>query len=161
MALANKGYALILFGRNDEKLRKTCHEIKRQFPGNKIDTCKCDLSLINDVRDAADRIKASYDRIDVLINNAGARFFRHELTVEGIELTLATNHLGHFILTLSLVELLKRTGHGRIINVSSGAHFSGTGVIENIPSPTLMTAADNMRILSLPMFCSLMHLRKD
>jgi NAD(P)-dependent dehydrogenase (short-subunit alcohol dehydrogenase family) len=89
---------------------------------------------MKDVHAAADRIKVDYDRIDVLINNAGARFLRHELTKEGIEMTLATNHLGHFVLTLSLINLLKNSGRAMVVNVSSGTHYGGTRVIENILS---------------------------
>jgi len=130
-------FGLILLGRSEERLAKTCRELKNESGSTKVETYKCDLSLMRDVFAAADRIKADHGRIDVLINNAGARFLRHYLTVEGLELTLATNHLGHFVLTLSLVDRLKISGHGRIINVSSGAHFSGTGVIENILSAHL------------------------
>ena len=134
-ALARMGYRVILLGRNKEKLKRTFIEIRRESPGAKVDTCICDLSLMKDVYGIADSIRANHDRIDVLINNAGARFIRHELTVEGVEMTLATNHLGHFVLTLSLIDLLKKSEQGRIINVSSGAHLGGIGVIENILSP--------------------------
>lgn len=86
------------------------------------------------MRSLAARIKEDHHRIDILINNAGARFLRHQLTEEGIEMTLATNHLGHFVLTLSLIDALKSSGSARIINVSSGAHSAGIGAIENIIS---------------------------
>jgi NAD(P)-dependent dehydrogenase (short-subunit alcohol dehydrogenase family) len=67
-----------------------------------------------------------------MINNAGAKILRHQLTKDGIELTLATNHLGHFTLTLSLMDLLKRPQSARIVNVSSGVHYASDGVVENI-----------------------------
>jgi NAD(P)-dependent dehydrogenase (short-subunit alcohol dehydrogenase family) len=132
LALANMGYRLILLGRSAEKLRKTVRQMRLKSGNDRIGSYLCDLSLMKDVRATADRIEGDYDRIDVLINNAGARFLRHELTKEGIEMTLATNHLGHFVLTLSLIDILKKSGQCRIINVSSGAHDAGSAVIENI-----------------------------
>ncbi len=135
LALARMGDKLILLGRNEEKLRKTVHEAMRRSGNERIDSYTCDLSVLRDVRAVAEKIKGEYDTIDVLINNAGARFLEHAVTAEGIERTLATNHLGHFVLTLSLIDALKKSGKGRIINVSSGAHYSGEGPIINILSP--------------------------
>jgi NAD(P)-dependent dehydrogenase (short-subunit alcohol dehydrogenase family) len=134
LALAKKNYGLILVGRNEKKAARVCEEIKRKSRNGNIGYDMCDLSVLRDVRGLAARIRKGYPRIDVLINNAGARFLRHELTEEGIEMTLATNHLGHFVLTVSLTDALKSSGRARIINVSSGAHEAATGVIENILS---------------------------
>ena len=132
LALAKRDYELILIGRNEKKTIRVCRNIKNKTHNNKVNYLVFDLSLLQDVRSTAGKIKNAYDRIDVLINNAGAKFLRHQLTREGIELTLATNHLGHFILTLSLIDLLKSSPSARIISVSSGAHYAGNGVIENI-----------------------------
>ena len=134
LALVSMGYKLILLGRNEKKLKETCREMMPKSGNGRIGSYLCDLSVMKDVHAAADRIKVDYDRIDVLINNAGARFLRHELTKEGIEMTLATNHLGHFVLTLSLINLLKNSGRAMVVNVSSGTHYGGTRVIENILS---------------------------
>jgi NAD(P)-dependent dehydrogenase (short-subunit alcohol dehydrogenase family) len=135
LAMGKKGYRLILVGRNEKKAARVCDEIARKAKNRNVLYYICDLSVLQDVRGLADRIKGNCDRIDVLVNNAGARFLRHQVTKEGIELTLATNHLGHFVLTLSLIEALRNSGKARVINVSSGAHNAGTGVIENILSP--------------------------
>jgi NAD(P)-dependent dehydrogenase (short-subunit alcohol dehydrogenase family) len=132
LALAKKNYELILIGRNKEKAKKVCYDIKKITSNDHVNDFVCDVSLLQDVRSTADKIKNAYDRIDVLINNAGAKFLRHQLTKEGIELTLATNHLGHFTLTLSLIDLLKMSPSARIINVSSGAHYAGNGAVENM-----------------------------
>jgi NAD(P)-dependent dehydrogenase (short-subunit alcohol dehydrogenase family) len=134
LALAKKDCRLILVGRNGRKVARVCEEIKRKSRNVDVGYDVCDLSVLGDVRGLAARINKDLPRIDVLINNAGARFLRHELTGEGIEMTLATNHLGHFVLTLSLVDALKRSARARIINVSSGAHQAATGVIDNILS---------------------------
>jgi NAD(P)-dependent dehydrogenase (short-subunit alcohol dehydrogenase family) len=134
LALASLGHGLIILGRNAEKLERTCREIRLKTGNDRVDSCACDISVMADVRAAADRIKAGHDTIDVLVNSAGARFLRHGVTREGVELTLATNHLGHYVLTLSLTDLLDRSGVGRVVNVSSGTHRAAAGVIENVLS---------------------------
>ena len=132
LALAKKGFNLILLCRNEKKAGLVSREIKRKSGNDDIRHYVCDLSLLRDVQRISDSIKKDFGRLDVLINNAGARFLRHQLTKEGIELTLATNHLGHFLLTLSLLDVLKNAPLPRIINVSSGAHYGGEGIIRNI-----------------------------
>ncbi|MGA2362128.1 MAG: SDR family oxidoreductase [Candidatus Aminicenantales bacterium] len=134
LGLAKKNYRLILVGRNGTKAARVCEEVKQKSRNGNVGYDVCDLSVLRDARGLAARIKKDHPRIDVLINNAGARFLQHELTEEGIEMTLATNHLGHFVLTLSLIDTLKRSERARIINVSSGAHEAATGVIENVLS---------------------------
>ena len=134
LALSKKDFRVILVGRNKERTTRAGDEIKRKSRNKDVSFYVCDLSVLRDVRALAVRIKEDFGRIDVLVNNAGARILRHRLTEEGIELTLATNHLGHFVLTLSLVDTLERSERPRIINVSSGAHYAGTGVIENVRS---------------------------
>ncbi len=81
------------------------------------------------------KIKSDFNHIDVLINNAGARFDNYFKNDEGIELTFATNHLGHFLLTLSLIEMLKKSSQGRVINISSAAHANGTEELYDIVAP--------------------------
>jgi retinol dehydrogenase-14 len=134
LAMAKKNYRLVLVGRNEEKTARVCGEIERETHNERIGSYVCDLSVLQDVRELAGRITKDHQRIDILINNAGARFLRHQLTKERLELTLATNHLGHFVLALSLIDALKSSGSARIVNVSSGAHSAGTSVIENILS---------------------------
>lgn len=134
LALAEKGWELILVGRNAEKSARVCREIKRKSRNGDVSFYVCDLSVLRDVRGLAARIREDHARIDVLINNAGARFLRHQLTKDGVEMTLATNHLGHYVLTLSLIDRMSGSEPVRIVNVSSGAHFAGAGVIENIQS---------------------------
>ncbi len=135
LALAKKGFRVILLGRNEARAAQSREEIRRRSNRPEVTAYACDLSLLREVRGLVLELGRGGRPIDVLINNAGARFLEHRLTDEGIEKTLATNHLGHFVLTLGLIEMLARSGDGRIINVASGAHFSGTRVIENVLSP--------------------------
>src|SRR5206468_4176754 len=92
--------------------------------GARADFVRADLSKPDDVRMLAARVRSEYDRLDVLINNAGARFDRYQETTEGIELTFATNHLGHFLLTALVAELMMNAPAARVITVASGSHAS-------------------------------------
>jgi NAD(P)-dependent dehydrogenase (short-subunit alcohol dehydrogenase family) len=83
-----------------------------------------DLSSFESVRGLTDRLSARFDRIEMLVNNAGVFRARRELSVDGFEVTLATNHLGHYLLTVRLMDLLRR-GRARIVNVSSNGHRRG------------------------------------
>ena len=133
--LAKLGATLILLSRNDDKGETTCNQIIKKTNNVQVKFYRADISSVKEVRDVSERIRTNYDRIDVLINNAGARFDKYFKNDEGIELTFATNHLGHFLLTLSLIEMLKKSTQGRIINVSSSAHSRGTEELDDIIAP--------------------------
>ncbi|MEO1444204.1 MAG: SDR family NAD(P)-dependent oxidoreductase, partial [Chloroflexota bacterium] len=94
-----------------------------------VDTIQADLSSIEQTRAAAAAYLSRHDRLDVLLNNAGAVFADRHDSIDGIEMTLALNHLSYFIMTNELTDLLKQTaaqhGEARIVNVSSEAHRSG------------------------------------
>jgi len=126
-ALAVEGAFVIVVGRNVKKCISTIKSIKRATNSTRIDYVCSDLSDLNQVRSLADTLKKKHNRIDVLVNNAGAYFKsqRHE-SVDGYEMTLALNYLSPFLLTTLLIDLLEKSKQARIINVSSGAHFQGT-----------------------------------
>ncbi|VDQ05247.1 unnamed protein product [Trichobilharzia regenti] len=84
-----------------------------------------DLASLDSVRQFADRIKSKYTELNILINNAGLIVGKYEKTVDGFEMTMGVNHLGHFLLTELLLPLLKRSTPSRIIIVSSMAHYVG------------------------------------
>lgn len=132
LGLAERGANVIFIARNPGKCKEVAKLIKKKTQNENVNYYLADISLIREVKKVADKIKSDFERIDVLVNNAGARFINHQLTDEGIELTLATNHLGHFVLTNELLPLLKNSDDARVINVSSGTHYGGNGVIENI-----------------------------
>jgi NAD(P)-dependent dehydrogenase (short-subunit alcohol dehydrogenase family) len=88
---------------------------------------RADLSNLTEVRELASRINDRYDRVDVLINNAGAPFSHFQGTADGLERTFATNHLGHFLLTALILDRMPEAWTARIITVGSGAHFSVDG----------------------------------
>ncbi|MCA2004795.1 MAG: SDR family oxidoreductase [Ignavibacterium sp.] len=132
LQLAKKNFDLILIGRNEQKCKAVTEKIQRLNKQIKVKYYVTDISLLKEVKKTCEEIRKDFNRLDVLVNNAGARFLNHQLTKEGIELTLATNHLGHFLLTNELIPLLKNSDDARIINISSAAHGGGKGLIENI-----------------------------
>jgi retinol dehydrogenase 12 len=108
-------------------------EILRSLPQAAISVVPCDLSALGSVRQAASIVRQEFSGIDLLINNAGLVSARHRMSVDGYELTFATNHLGPFLLTELLRDRM-RAG-GRIINVASRAHIRGRLDLENVRDP--------------------------
>jgi len=121
LQLAQKGHTLYLLVRNAGKGTEVKNDIIAQTRNKNIQVVECDLSDLQSVSKAAAEIRSQLDSIDVLINNAGGIFPEREVSKNGFEMTFATNHLGHFLLTLSLMPLLQK-GKARVINVSSDAH---------------------------------------
>lgn len=136
VSLAQSGASLILLGRNEKKGNKICQQIIGKTGNDKIKFYKADFLLLREVKIVADKVCNSYDKLDVLINNAGGRFLDHKVSGEGIEQTLAVNHLSHFLLTNVLIEHLKNSPSARIVNVSSNTHRRGEGIIKNVISPS-------------------------
>ena len=133
--LADLGASLILLSRNEKRGQKICAQIRGTNKNSQVKFYRVDISSMKEVRNVSEKIKKDFDHIDVLINNAGARFDKYLKNDEGIELTFATNHLGHFLLTLALIEMLKKSTQGRIINVSSPAHSRATEEFDDIEAP--------------------------
>ena len=119
--LADMGASVTIIGRNPEKLSATIQEIRTATGNNDVQGLQADLSSIRDVKRIAQEIHHQAG-LDVLINNAGAFFTRRLVSVDGLEMTFALNHLAYFLLTRELLDLLTVSGSARIINVSSGAH---------------------------------------
>lgn len=122
VALAQSGIHVIMVCRNATKGQIALEEIKTHSRSTSIDLLIADLSSQKDIRLLAKIIHERYEKLNILINNAGVVLYKKELSVDGIEMTLATNHLGPFLLTHLLLDLLKKGTPSRIINVSSHAH---------------------------------------
>lgn len=118
--LAELGATVIVVGRNQQKVEQVVTAIRSKGVGD-ARPATADLSSQEAVRDLAAKITEQYAHLDVLINNAGALFARRQETVDGIEMTLALNHLNYFLLTNLLLGLLKRSAPSRIINTASEA----------------------------------------
>ncbi len=120
--LAEKGNIIIIHGRNEQKCIDTINEIKSLTNNNQLDYVVGDLSEIKAVKNLADLIISKYEKLDVLINNAGIYSKEQLLTIDKIESTFAVNHIAVFVLTGMLMPLLKKSNEGRIVNVASLAH---------------------------------------
>jgi len=131
IALAKKNHALYLLVRDTVKGEQLKDRIAAQTGNKHVTIIECDLADLYSVKKAATIIKDKLFAINVLINNAGGIFAARELTKNGFETTFQVNHLGHFLLTLSLMPLLEK-GHARIINVSSQAYKMGKPLFDNI-----------------------------
>jgi NAD(P)-dependent dehydrogenase (short-subunit alcohol dehydrogenase family) len=121
--LAQRGATLVIVGRNPEKTDNTVAEIKRQSGNDDVHGLLADLSVMDQIRSLVAEFQQKYDRLDVLINNAGVILTERQESADGYELTFATNHLNYFLLTNLLLDTIKASAPARIINVSSGAHM--------------------------------------
>lgn len=125
--LAKKRCRLLLVARDATRGAAVVDEIKAQSGNPNIELLLADLSRMADVRKLAQDTKSRTDRLDVLLNNAGALYMSRQLSVDGFEMTFALNHLAYFLLTQELLPLVEQTanahGSARIINVASNAHF--------------------------------------
>lgn len=134
-ALAGRGAHIILLARNRAKAARTRQEIIDATGNPHVDTALADLSVLQQVRDVAAEINAHYPRLDVLVNNAGLMFgAKREVSADGNELTLATNHLGPFLLTSLLLDLLRKSPAARIVNVASGAYRFSKPTLDDLQS---------------------------
>ena len=123
-ALAAMGAEVVVTGRDRERAEKAVAEIRRDSGGPKVSLMLADLAVQTEVRKLAEGFRERHDRLDMLANNAGLIQSRRTMTPDGIELTLAVNHLAPFLLTNLLLEVLERSAPSRIITVSSEARRS-------------------------------------
>jgi NAD(P)-dependent dehydrogenase (short-subunit alcohol dehydrogenase family) len=133
--LAQWGGDVVLLGRSGEKGRQAIERLKAATPLARLSFVEIDLASMASVNAAADVCLRDGRPIDVLINNAGVMAVpRRELTVDGFERQLATNHLGHFLLTARLLPLLRAANHARVVNVSSLMHRVGRIQFDDLQS---------------------------
>ncbi len=120
--LAQMGAAVLVVGRNPEKCTATVSHIKQQTGSASVDWMCCELSSQQEIRRLVQEFHRRYQRLDVLVNNAGAVFATRHLSVDGIEMALAVNHLAPFLLTNLLIDVMKQSAPARVVTVSSVAH---------------------------------------
>ena len=138
LALAAQGARLFLAGRSEERTRPVIDEIDA-LGGPKAEYLALDLGSFESVRACAAAFKATGAPLDILINNAGLAGFKG-LTKDGFEMMFGVNHLGHFLLTLELLELLVDASPSRIVHVASRAHTRVKKVdLDGIRAPATTT----------------------
>lgn len=123
--LAAKGASVYIVGRNKERAENAIQEIIAHSGNTNVDYFTANLSSQKSIRALAEKVKQKLPHIDVLINNAGAVFPDFQLSEDGLEMTIATNHFAYFLLTNLLLDWLKKSKAGRIVNVSSDSHYNG------------------------------------
>lgn len=125
LELAKKGAQIIMVCRDTRKAEKVRRKIVEQSANESIDIMYADFSSQESIHHLVQDFTKKYDSLQVLVNNAGTVFAKRTITGDGIEATFAVNHLGCFLLTNLLLEVLKKSAPSRIVNVSSGAHKYG------------------------------------
>jgi retinol dehydrogenase 12 len=131
--LARSGYTVVMLCRDYDAAMLERQAILGQVPGATVQVVRCDLASLRSVREAARTVSREFDRIALLINNAGIVSTLHRMSKDGFELTFATNHLGPFLLTQLLLDRI--ADDGRIVSVSSRVHYQGKLDLTRIADP--------------------------
>ena len=126
LALARAGVRVIVHGRSRPRVEQAVADIRAATPDAQVDGVSFDLGSMSSVRTGAAQVAQLTPVLHALINNAGIFANERVVTEDGIELTLAVSHVGHFLLTELLTPQLRAAAPGRVINLSSIAHTRGT-----------------------------------
>ena len=133
--LAAKGAHVVMAVRNQKKAAGAVEEIRAAVPGASLELVALDLSSQASVKEAAGKILAAHNGVDLLVNNAGVMAIAETRTVDGFEMQFGVDHLGHWTLTALLLPALLRTPGSRVVTVTSTAHHMGRPV--NVSNPYL------------------------
>ncbi|MDE0096263.1 MAG: SDR family NAD(P)-dependent oxidoreductase [Gammaproteobacteria bacterium] len=134
--LARAGAAVTIVDRNTAKAAEVVAGIIEDTGNPAVTYLLADLSLQDDVRRLAEQVKRQTLKLEILVNNTGVVLLSDRRSVGGIEMTFAVNHLGSFLLTTLLLDLLKVSAPAQIVNVSSGYHNTcGNFRLEDLPRP--------------------------
>ena len=126
--LAQMDAQVIIVSHHQERCETAVKTIKKETGNNQVRYYVADLSSLDEIQKLAKKVNQDYQRLDVLVNNVGGWYRTRQITVDGIELTFALNHLSYFLLTGLLFELLQKSANARIINVTSDAHRTAMGI---------------------------------
>ena len=153
LGLARMGATVVLVARDRARGEATRKEIVASSGNTAVDLLLADLSVQASIRELAAAFKAKYDRLDILINNAGGVFPKRTLTVDGLEYTFAFNHLAYFLLTDLLLDRLKASAPARIVNVTS--RFSD-GATVNLADLQLEQGYTGIKAYSQSKLCNML-----
>ncbi len=124
--LARRGARVVMVGRDPTRTEAARGAVVERSGAADVSTLLCDFESQAAIRKLAADFRAKHDRLDVLVNNAGSVSASRRLTVDGIESTFAVNHLGYFLLTNLLLDLLEKSAPSRVVTVASVGHRRGT-----------------------------------
>ncbi|MEZ5321324.1 MAG: SDR family NAD(P)-dependent oxidoreductase [Microthrixaceae bacterium] len=130
VALASAGDRVVIACRDDTKASAAVTTIVARSGSEDVERVHLDLITPSGAREAAQEVARRFDRLDVLVNNAGLILDRRTVTPDGFEAMFAVNHLGHFSWTDELTGILAETGGSRVINVASAAHWFAVGGLD-------------------------------
>ncbi len=122
LELARLGHRIIILGRNTTRIRNTIDRIRKETGHKDLYELQADFASLQQVADAADKVKQQFPELRILINNAGVYMPNFQTSHDGYEMTFAVNFLSHFLLTNKLLPILQKQHDARIINVSSLTH---------------------------------------
>ncbi len=125
IALAEKGARVVMLCRNQKRGEEALEEVKKLSKNQEVELLLCDLGSLESIRRFSKVFHEKYEKLDVLVNNAGVTLPKRQETTDGFELQFGVNHLGHFLLTNLLLDLILKSSSARIVVVSSGAHKVG------------------------------------
>lgn len=128
LGLAKLGAKVVMTARNRGKGERALEYVRQKSGSDRVELMMVDLASFASIRAFAEEFRKSHERLHVLVNNAGALNYRRLETADGIELTFGVNHLGYFLLTHLLLDLLKSSAPARIVNVASTAHTRASGI---------------------------------
>lgn len=132
-ALAGKGAHVVMAARNQEKATEAAELIRAAIPDASLEIVPLDLGSLRSVREAVDQVLAAHPTVDILVNNAGVMAMPEQQTVDGFEMQLGVNHLGHWALTAQLMPALLAASQARVVSVTSTAHHMGRPVDPDNP----------------------------
>jgi NAD(P)-dependent dehydrogenase (short-subunit alcohol dehydrogenase family) len=154
-ALVRRGAYVVMLCRNEEKAERARQQIMEETGQSGVEILLADLAHQYDIRKAAERFCDRFDALDILINNAGIIPSGRNETPEGIERTLAINHLGPFLLTNLLMEPLQNAPAARVVNVASEVHRLGAAIFD-IDNLQLKTGYSPVKAYGLSKLCNIM-----
>ena len=132
VALARQGARVVMVGRDPARTAAAVADVAARSGSKEVSHLLADFSSQAAIRALADAVRSRVDRLDVLVNNAGGVHKDRRLTVDGIEATFAVNHLGYFLLTNLLLDLVLKSAPARVVTVASVGHRRGTLDFEDL-----------------------------
>lgn len=132
ITLAREGHLVVMVGRDEARTRKCVDEVKAKSGSQTVEFLLCDFAKLSSIRQLAADFRAKYPRLDVLACNAGTVFDQRTVTADGFEATWATNHLGYFLLTNLLLDLVVKSAPSRIVLTASTGHYRGTMNLDDV-----------------------------
>jgi len=157
LRLAEKGARIVLIARDQARAAATLAKLKNANPTAAHAAHYGDLSALAEMKRVAGEVAASERRIDVLVNNAGAVFLAHKTSVDGLEMTFATNHMAYFVVTNILLDRLKATPGARIVSTASDAHRSGRLDFDDLQSEK---SYGSFRVYGTSKLCNILFTRE-